>query len=505
MAFVKQQTKDDKLALDFWEEYYKNLSNTEIVDKSEDEDLKNQRIKKLEDDPEEWFKYYFHKYCTHEPMPFHKRSTKRILSNPEFYEVRPWSRELSKSGRAMMEFIYLALTGKKKFIVLGSATNESAVRLLKPFKLAFEKNQRILNDYGTQQNYGHWREDQFTIRRGAMFIAVGSGNAPRGARNEEVRPDAILMDDFDTDEDCRNSDTVDKKWSWFEKALYATRSISNPMLVLFNGNIIAEYCCIKKAMEMADFFEIVNIRDKNGKSTWPNKNTEELIDRVLSKISKASIQGEYFNNPIVLGKVFEALNYGKTLPLNKYKYLVAYTDPSYKSGKKNDYKATMLIGKWKDQYHVIWVRCAQTSTDEMVEWQYDVLSFVNDRTAVYLFIEYPSIDEPLKLSIKKKNRKHKRPLALKADERDKPNKFYRIESNLEPLNRNGQLIFNEELKGNPHMKEIEFQFLALSPKSSAHDDAPDAVEGGVWIINHKQLQQAAPPKTYNLKKPKNRY
>lgn len=256
---------------------------------------------------------------------------------------------------------------------------------------------------------------------------------------------------------------------------------------------------------MADFFEIVNIRDKNGKSTWPNKNTEELIDRVLSKISKASIQGEYFNNPIVLGKVFEALNYGKTLPLNKYKYLVAYTDPSYKSGKKNDYKATMLIGKWKDQYHVIWVRCAQTSTDEMVEWQYDVLSFVNDRTAVYLFIEYPSIDEPLKLSIKKKNRKHKRPLALKADERDKPNKFYRIESNLEPLNRNGQLIFNEELKGNPHMKEIEFQFLALSPKSSAHDDAPDAVEGGVWIINHKQLQQAAPPKTYNLKKPKNRY
>lgn len=503
MAFVKQQTKEDKLALDFWDEYYKNLSNTELVDKFEDEDLKHQRIKKLEADPEEWFKYYFHKYCTHEVMPFHQRSTKRVLNNPEFYEVRPWSRELSKSGRAMMEFIYLALTGKKKFIVLGSATNDSAVRLLKPFKLAFEKNQRIINDYGIQENYGHWREDQFTIRRGAMFIAVGAGNAPRGARNEEVRPDAILMDDFDTDEDCRNPDIVDKKWEWFEKALYATRSISNPMLVLFNGNIIADYCCIKKAMEMADFYEIVNIRDKDGKSTWPNKNTEEHIDRVLSKISASSIQGEYFNNPIVLGKVFVKLNYGKILPLHKYKFLIAYTDPSYK--KNADYKATALVGKHKDEYHVIWVGCDQTSTAKMLDWQFEILDFVNDRTAVFFFIEWPWIDDMLKQEIKAANKRHGCTLALKADDRKKPDKFYRIESNLEPLNRSGKLIFNEDLKGTPYMKNMEFQFLALSPKSKANDDGPDAVEGAVWKVNHKAKESTGAPKIFNLKKTKYRY
>lgn len=505
MNIIKKNTREEKQALDFWDEYYKSILNTEIVDNSETEDQKEKRIKDLEKDPERWFKNYFEKYCSAEPMPFHKRSTKRVLDNPEWYEVRPWSRELSKSGRTMLELLYLHCTGKKKFTLMISANKDAAIRLLSPYKKAFEKNPRLINDYGSQVNYGSWAEDEFITRSGSMFLAIGAGQAPRGARNEEVRPDSIIMDDFDTDEDCRNSDIITKKWLWFEQAVYGTRSISEPLLIIFNGNIIADECCIKKAMEVCDYYEIVNIRDKNGKSTWPTKNTEEMIDRVLKKISKESQQKEYYNNPIVLGKVFKSLNYGKIQPLNKYKYLVAYTDPSYKDGKKNDFKATVLIGKWKDQYHVIWLRCEQTNTDTMIDWQYEILKFVNDKSAVFLFIEYPSIDEQLKTSIKKKNIQHNKTLSLKADERDKPNKYYRIESNLEALNRNGYLIFNEELKGNPHMKEVEFQFLALSPKSRSHDDAPDAVEGCVWVIDHKHLQSSDAPLNIPPPRKKQRY
>lgn len=497
MEIIKKHSSEDRKALDFWESYYHNTKNAGSIDPLEPATVKRERIKRLEADDEAWFKYYFPNYYTSEPMPFHKKSTKRVMSNPEWYEVRPWSRELAKSGRAMMEFIKLALTKKKRFIVLASATLESAERLLKPFKLTFEKNPRIINDYGTQQNHGHWKTDQFTIRAGAMFIAVGAGMAPRGARNEEVRPDAILVDDFDTDEDCRNPEMVDKKWDWFEKALYATRSISNPLLVLFNGNIIADYCCIKKAMEKADFYEIVNIRDENGKSTWPNKNSEEHIDRVLSKISMASVQGEYFNNPLKIGKVFKEIHYGKMRPLKDYRFLIAYTDPSYK--KKGDYKATALVGKWRDEYHVIWVGCAQTSVAEMLDWQFDILSLVGSQTAVYFFIEWPWIDETLKAEIKLANIRHGVTLSLSADERDKPDKFYRIESLLEPLNRNAKLVFNEELKGKPYMANMEFQFLALSPTSKANDDGPDAVEGAVWKINYKirYEQNSAPPRIFS--------
>lgn len=502
MAFLKQQTREEKEAINFWEEYYKDLQNTEVVDSTETPEEKTKRIKELEADDERWYKYYFGKYYTAEPMPFHKRVSNNVMNNPEFYQVCPHSRELSKTGRAMMMFIKLHCTKKKKMTFLLSATKDSAIRLLRPVKMAFEKNQRLRNDYGGTLGVP-WREDEFVTPMGTMFIAVGAGNAPRGAKNEEIRPDSIWVDDYDTDEDCRNPDIVDKKWEFFEKAMYGTRSVSNPMLILWNGNIIAEYCCVKKAMEMADHYEIVNIRDKEGKSTWPTKNSEEMIDRVLSKISKTAQQSEYFNNPIVLGKVFEKLKYGKMQPLHKYKFLVSYTDPSYK--KNGDYKVRVIVGKWKDEYHVIDVRCRKTSVREMVDWQFESLRLVGNKAALYLYIEYPWIDDALKMEIKKANKRHNVTLNLKADPRKKPEKFFRIESKLEPLNTAGKLIFNEDLKGTEDMKEVEFQFLALSPKSRAHDDAPDAVEGAISVIDSKNHTEVAPPKIFNLKKTKNRY
>jgi len=173
------------------------------------------------------------------------------------------------------------------------------------------------------------------------------------------------------------------------------------------------------------------------------------------------------------------------LPFSRYKFLVGYTDPSYKSGKKNDFKATALIARFEDEYHVLWVRCAQTTTAEMLQWQYDILNMVGGRCPIYFLIEWPSIDETLKLEIVKANQKYGITLPLQADQRDKGDKFHRIESLLEPLNRNEKLWFDINLKDSDHMQAMENQFLALSKTSSAHDDGPDAVEGGVFAINSK--------------------
>lgn len=488
----------DKKALFDWDEFVINMNRMSPVDLSETPDDKRKRIAKLEADDEEWFKYYFEAYYTSEPAPFHKKSTKRIMQNAEWYEVRAWSRELSKSGRTMMEVLKLILTGKKKNVVLTSSSYDNAVRLLKPYKSLLEKNDRIINDYGIQESYGSWAEGEFITRKGVAFRAIGAGQSPRGTRNDAVRPDVLLIDDFDTDEDCRNPDTVDKKWDWLERAFYATRSISTPLLVIFCGNIIAEHCCIKKAIDMADAFDIINIRDKNGKSTWPNKNTEEMIDRVLSKISYISAQGEYFNNPITQGKVFPKIHFRKLRPLREYKFLVAYTDPSYKSGKKNDYKATALLGKWKDEYHVLRMFVGQTTTAAMLDWQYEIIDWVGGKVPVYFVIEWPSIDDTLKMEIEAANKRHNVTLPLISDPRVKPDKFFRIESKLEPLNRNEKLLFNIDYKDSDHMKVTEDLFKALSPTSRAHDDPPDAVEGAAVFADSKTMSD--PNKIETMKK-----
>ncbi|WP_143960238.1 hypothetical protein [Litoribacter populi] len=472
-----------------WDKYIRDLQRSTVVDQSESQEEKLKRIKRLEANDEEWFKYYFPNYYSSEPAAFHKASTKRIMNNPEWYEVRAWSRELAKSARTMMEVIKLAMTKKKRSVLLISASKEAATNLLKPYKLNFENNNRLINDYGNQETYGFWEESKFMTKMGCSFVAIGAGQSPRGFRNEEVRPDVVLMDDFDTDQDCRNSEIVDNKWEWFEQAVYATRSISKPMLVIFCGNIIAENCCIKKAIKMADHHSVVNIRNKDGKSSWPQKNTEAMIDRVLSKISWASAQKEYFNTPIIKGKVFKKIHYGKMRPLREYKFLVAYTDPSYK--KRGDYKATVLIGKWRDEYHVIKIYCDQVTTSEMLDWNYEIMKWVNGAVPVYFYIEWPWIDESLKMEIKEANKRHGISIHPKPDERTKPDKYHRIESALEPLNRMVKLIFNEAEKETHHMCNMEGQFLALSPTSKANDDGPDAVEGGKWVVDQKTVSDSS--------------
>lgn len=494
-----RKLKDKQAEID-WDEFVLNMNRESPVDLHETTAEKKKRIEKLEANPQEWKKYYFTTYFTADSPRFHIRSSKRVLNNPEWIEARVWSRELSKTGLTMMDVLYLTLTGKKSNVVLTSNSKDNAERLLRPYKLLLEKNNRIINDYGQQEKHGSWSDSEFITRKGVAFRALGKGQSPRGTRNEAKRPDVLIVDDFDTDEDCRNPETIDKYWDWLEGAFYATRSISDPLLFIFCGNIIAEDCTAVKMKDMADHYEVVNIRDKNGKSTWPEKNTEAMIDRVLSKISYNSAQAEYFNNPIKKGKVFKTLHYKKLPPLNRYKFMVAYTDPSYKKSKKNDYKATALIGRYKDEYHVHKVYCDQTSTANMLDWQYEIRKMVGSKVPVFFLIEWPAIDDPIKDEIKKANKRHGTTLPLKADERNKPDKFYRIESLLEPLNRNEKLWFDERLKPSDHMKNMEAQFLALSPTSRAHDDGPDAVEGAVFAIDSKTRMDVGKIETHRPEK-----
>ncbi|WP_026473956.1 hypothetical protein [Alkaliflexus imshenetskii] len=490
----KRIKQADRAALSNWEEFRKEIMESTMVDNNESEADKRARIAKLEADDEAWFKYYFPKYYKNEPAPFHKRATKRIMVNNRWYEVRAWSRELAKSARAMMEFTKLAMTGKLRNILLISNSQDNAERLLMPFMLNLESNGRLINDYGTQEKPGNWETGEFTTLQGVAFRALGAGQSPRGTRNEEIRPDGILVDDIDTDEECRNPDRIKKKWAWIEKALIPTVSVSGNYRILFNGNIIAKDCCITRAMEKADHVDVVNIRDKDGKSSWPQKNSETDIDKILSLISSIAAQQEYFNNPVSEGDVFTEMVWGTVPPLNRFKFLVAYGDPapSNSKNKKGSFKANFLIGFYQDKYYVVTGFLDHPTNAEFVEWYYDIKSAVGDKTQVYNYIENNTLQDPFYeqvfIPLFATAAKERGFIGIVPDTRKKPDKFSRIEGNLEPLNRMGKLILNEKEKSNPHMQRLEDQFLMLDAKLSAPADGPDCVEGGVWVINQKMAE-----------------
>ncbi len=494
---VKRKLKvEERQALLEWEEERQSILNATTIDTTESEIDKLKRIERLEKDDEAWFKYYFPDYYLCEPAPFHKRATKRLMQNNRCYYVRAWSRELAKSARSMMEVTKLALTGVIKNVLLISNSKDNADRLLMPIMLNLENNQRIINDYGEQKKIGSWEIGEFITTGGVSFRAIGAGQSPRGTRNKAARPDFILIDDIDTDEETRNIDRINTKWKWIEEALVPTMSVSGNYRVVFNGNIIAKDCCITRAIEKAKsiksgFVDIVNIRDKNGKSSWPAKNSEEDIDEFISLISTAAAQKEFFNNPLSEGDVFKEMNWGKVPKLRTFPFLIAYGDPapSDSKSKNRSFKSVWLIGYKEGKFYIIWGYLDQVTNAEFVDWYYGVKDYVGGRTQVYNFIENNTLQDPFYkqvfIPLFTEKGKEKGVIGITPDERKKPQKFARIEGNLEPKNRLGQLILNEKEKENSHFKRLVEQFLLINPQMKSPADGPDCVEGGVWIANEK--------------------
>lgn len=479
----------DRQALKRWEEERNNIRKSTPV-KYEEPDVKAERIERLQNNFVAFCKYYFPKYASAPFAKFQIEIANKIIKNDTIYAVAAFAREHGKSVLlGLFVPAYLMFTKRLFNMLLVSHNQDNAIELLKPLISNLESNQRLINDYGQQKGWRDWKEGKWITNDKVSFRSIGAGQSPRGTRDEEKRPDFILIDDIDTDEESRNQKRINNKWDWLEQALFPTMSISGSKRFVFAGNIIAKESTIVKASQKADYFKKVNILNSKGEPSW-SRYTKKDVDYILSKVSYASAQKEYFNNPINEGTVFEDITWGKVPPLSRLKYIVAYCDPSYKNSKKNDFKAIPLVGELNGTFYVYTAYVQQTTVAKMIDWFYDLDAFVNEKTAIYNYIEAGSLQDtfyqelflPKLITAGETKGKH---LSISPDHRKKPDKFTRIEATLEPLNRQARLVFNERQKKNPHMMRLEEQMKAIEPSLPAHDDAPDALEGAVWIINNK--------------------
>lgn len=486
----------------------------------ETDDDKAARMKRLEKPGNEleWIKFYFPKFCFKPFAKFHIRSIKKALGAKRFRQWRKWFRGSSKSTIRMMERFYDMFVLKfRTNALLISKTADNAERLLQPYKINLEANQRLINDYGVQEKPGSWTADEFTTRSGHNFRAVGAEQNPRGARLEELRVTLIIFDDIDDDEVCRNPDRVKQRFEWMEKAVIPTVDISGEYKIFMDNNLIAEDSCAARFGELPGVdVDTVNIRDENGVSSWPEKNSEADIDEMASGMSTAAWEGEFNNNPYIEGTVFPEMKYGKCPPLHTIPFVVIYGDPSpsnkdrpsLKSRSQNSCKAVVLLGYHDGKFYLYKCFVNIVTNATFIDWFYNANDQVVKKTTPYNYIENNGLQNPFyeQVILPMINEKGKEPgrtiLPIAPDDRDKPDKFFRIEANLEPLNRNGLLILNEDEKNDPHMKRMEAQFKSVSPNSKTMD-GPDAVEGAVFKIKEK-VSLHANGHVKSFKKPANK-
>lgn len=500
-----------KQALDLWREHCKriqSITDTALM-ANETPEARQRRIARLRANYAAFCEYYFPHFLTLRDKttgeairtihnaPFHNRAAESIRRTPNLKAVFMWPRGHAKSTH-MDVFVPLWLMFQEKrlisFMVVVGKSEDSATRLLGDIQAELTSNQRIIADYGEQRSSQSWTEGEFKTSGGVKFLAVGRGQSPRGLRDREARPDYIVIDDLDDDELCRNEKRVHDITDWVKEALFGALDVGRGRFLMV-GNLISKNSVLYNIAHTSGVvLSKVTALDKQGNPTWADKWTREEADNYRQFVGYRAWEKEMMHNPITDGTIFRAqwIRWKRMLPLKRYDMLVCYTDPSFKSTTANDYKACRLWGKTGTELHLIDTFVRQATVGEMVRWMYDLYERTRDTVAIQFWMEANFMQDIIMDEFASEGRLRGYQLPIMPDKRKKPDKLQRIEA-ISPLWERGFVFYNEKKREDPDMMAGIEQTLALEHGSRAHDDAPDADEGAIWMLQRASRRMEQPP------------
>lgn len=456
----------------------------------ESEQSKTLRIERAQKDYAFFVETYFPHLATKKCGKFHLDAAQRLIKNNDIRALFEWARGHAKSSHlSLLIPLWLKIQNPRKLsvMVLVSKSEDMAIRLLSDLQAELQYNRAFITDFGVQVKTGSWTEGEFRTSDGCLFVAVGRGQSPRGLKDRGKRPDYIVIDDIDDDELVRNPRRVGDALEWVLTALAGTMAMGRGRFVMV-GNRIGKDSILSRFAERPGIqHTVINALNKNGLPSWPENYTSEEIRKIREFIGERRFQKEYMNNPINEGAVFlrKHIRYGKMLDLKHYKTLISYTDPSFKNSSTSDYKATILVGKTNNgEFHILKAFADQTSVTNMVGWHYTIMDFVAGRVPVLYYMEANFMQDLLLDEFKTVGNITGSHIPIRGDHRAKPDKFARIEA-MSPLFERGLILLNEKEKDSPGMMVLVDQLLMFEKGSKTNDDAPDALEGAVWILSKR--------------------
>lgn len=107
----------------------------------------------------------------------------------------------------------------KHYILILSDSSDQAEGFLDDIKTEFEENGNILMDFGILKSKKMWRTSGILTSTNIKVEAIGSGKKVRGRRHKNWRPDLIVLDDIENDENVNTPEQRRKLKNWYDKAV----------------------------------------------------------------------------------------------------------------------------------------------------------------------------------------------------------------------------------------------------------------------------------------------
>lgn len=114
--------------------------------------------------------------------------------------------------------IHAAVYAYKHYELILSDSSEQAEGFLTDIKTELEENAALKEDFGELEGRV-WKSSVILLANGVKIEAIGSGKKIRGRRHKQWRPDLIVCDDLENDENVNTPEQRKKLRDWYYKAV----------------------------------------------------------------------------------------------------------------------------------------------------------------------------------------------------------------------------------------------------------------------------------------------
>ena len=209
------------------------------------------------------------------PAKFHEEWSNILLNGKENFAIEAF-RESAKTQIVIRANLLHALTfamPQRSFLVIICATQTRAGQLLQSVSREFLANEDMNGLMSeVKDNSDHALEVHYQDGSIVRIEAYGKGAAVRGLSWGSKRPDLVIIDDPQDDEDARSETVTANDWNWFLSDVFFLGQNTRIFLI---GNNLGERCIIEQVIKNAKELKFVTRRipilDSENKSAWPSK------------------------------------------------------------------------------------------------------------------------------------------------------------------------------------------------------------------------------------------
>ena len=409
----------------------------------------------------------------------------------------------AKTTFARMYVLWRLVRGDTHFVIFISDTVDQAQESLEAIKIELEENPRLARDFPEVSGFGRvWQAEEIVTKSRVKIKVYGSGKRIRGANYQGHRPDLIVLDDLENDENVRTKEQRDKLENWFSRSVMELGPPDGSAQYLYIGTILHYDSLMMRVKGRGDFAyhkfkALINLparmdlwerweriwredtsagkeaarkfyeanreeMDRGAKVLWPEA---QPLYYLMEKraANRAAFNAEYQNEPLDEElAVFRELHFYQEAPRGLITY--GAVDPAL--GKtRGDLTAIVVVGRDRRDGK-IYVLHADLGRYPPMKTIARMIECQRRFRCVRWAVEEVAFQEMFKQVLVAESMKAGVPIPA-VGVRNRVAKEIRIES-LAPHVENGVILFNPR-----HTTLIEqLQFYPLAE----HDDGPDALE-----------------------------